>query len=151
MQILIKRQKTRFFKKAFSLIELMIVIVILGLLAAMVMPSLTGKGEEAKRNLVCVQMKSVYNGALDMFKINNSIYPTTEEGLEALVKNPDAEKYPNYSMSGYFKDGKMPKDSWSNNFIYLNDDGKIEIISLGADKKEGGKDEAADIKMSECK
>jgi len=138
-------------RKAFSLIELMIVIVILGLLAAMVMPSLTGKGEEAKRNLVCVQMKSIYNGALDMFKINNSVYPSTEEGLQALVSNPDPEKYPNYSTSGYFKDGKMPKDSWGNEFIYINDDGAIELISLGADRKEGGKDDKADIKMSECK
>lgn len=138
-------------KKAFSLIELMIVIVILGLLAAMVMPSLTGKGEEAKRNLVCVQMKSIYNGALDMFKVNNSLYPSTSEGLEALVKNPDADKYSNYSTSGYFKDSKLPKDSWGKQFIYLNDGGKVELISLGADKKEGGKNEAADIKMSECK
>jgi len=138
-------------RKAFSLIELMIVIVILGLLAAMVMPSLTGKGEEAKRNLVCVQMKSIYNGALDMFKLNNSTYPSTEEGLEALVKNPDEEKYSNYSTSGYFKDSKLPKDSWGNNFIYINEDGTIEIISLGADKKEGGKDEGVDIKMSEGK
>ena len=136
---------------AFSLIELMIVIVILGLLAAMVMPSLTGKGEEAKRNLVCVQMKSIYNGALDMFKINNSVYPTTEEGLEALVKNPDEEKYPNYSSSGYFKDGKMPKDSWGTPFVYINDDETIELISLGADKKEGGSGDKADIKMSQCK
>ncbi|MBU1659438.1 type II secretion system major pseudopilin GspG [bacterium] len=144
-------QKQTNFRNAFSLIELMIVIVILGLLAAMVMPSLTGKGEEAKRNLVCVQMKSIYNGALDMFKINNSVYPSTEEGLEALVKNPDEEKYQNYSMSGYFKDSKMPKDSWGNNFIYINDEGTIELISFGADRKEGGKDEAADIKMSECK
>ncbi len=136
---------------AFTLIELMIVIVILGLLAAMVMPSLTGKGEEAKRNLVCVQMKTIYNGALDMFKINNGIYPSTEEGLEALVKNPDPEKYPNYSPSGYFKDGKMPKDSWGTPFIYINDDGKIELISLGADRKEGGTGDKADIKMSECK
>ncbi len=138
-------------RKAFSLIELMIVIVILGLLAAMVMPSLTGKGEEAKRNLASVQMKSIYNGALDMFKLNNSTYPSTEEGLEALVKNPDEEKYSNYSTSGYFKDSKLPKDSWGNNFIYINEDGTIEIISLGADKKEGGKDEGVDIKMSECK
>ena len=138
-------------RKAFSLIELMIVIVILGLLAAMVMPSLTGKGEEAKRNLVCVQMKSIYNGALDMFKVNNSMYPTTSEGLQALVENPDTDKYSSYSTSGYFKDSKLPKDSWGNDFIYLNDDGKIELISLGADKKEGGEGEAADIKMSECK
>jgi len=138
-------------RKAFSLIELMIVIVILGLLAAMVMPSLTGKGEEAKRDLVCVQMKSIYNGALDMFKINNSMYPSTSEGLEALVKNPDPDKYSNYSPSGYFKDSKLPKDSWGNDFIYINDDGNIELISLGADKKEGGSDESADIKMSNCK
>jgi len=138
-------------RKAFSLIELMIVILILGLLAAMVVPSLTGKGEDAKRDLVCVQMKSIYNGALDMFKVNNSLYPSTEEGLEALVKNPDEEKYPSYSSSGYFKDNKLPKDSWKNPFIYLNNDGSIEIISLGADRKEGGKDESKDIKMSECK
>ena len=138
-------------KSGFSLIELMIVIVILGLLAAMVMPSLTGKGEEAKRNLVCVQMKSIYNGSLDMFKINNSIYPSTEEGLEALVKNPDEEKYPNYSTSGYFKDSKMPKDSWGNQFIYINDEGLVELISLAADRKEGGDNESKDIKMSECK
>ena len=138
-------------REAFSLIELMIVIVILGLLAAMVMPSLTGKGEEAKRNLVCVQMKSIYNGALDMFKINNSVYPSTEEGLEALVSNPDEDLYPNYSTSGYFKDSKMPKDSWGAKFIYINEEGSVELISLAADRKEGGKDEAADIKMSECK
>ncbi|MBL0687292.1 MAG: type II secretion system major pseudopilin GspG [Sulfurospirillum sp.] len=126
-------------RKAFSLIELMIVIVILGLLAAMVMPSLTGKGEEAKRNLVCVQMKSIYNGALDMYKIDNSIYPSTDDGLELLA---DKE---------YFKDKKLPKDSWGNNFIYLNNENSIEIISLGADKKEGGEGVSADIKMSECK
>lgn len=138
-------------KNGFTLIELMIVIVILGLLAAMVMPSLTGKGEEAKRNLVCVQMKSIYNGALDMFKMNNSFYPTTEEGLEALVKNPDEEKYPNYSKSGYFKDNKIPKDSWGNPFVYINEEGSVELISLGADRKEGGTKEAKDIKMSECK
>ena len=138
-------------KSGFSLIELMIVIVILGLLAAMVMPALTGKGEEAKRDLVCVQMKSLYNGTLDMFKLNNSLYPSTEEGLAALVSNPDEEKYPNYSKSGYLKDSKMPKDSWGNEFIYINDDGKVELISLGADRKEGGNNESKDIKMSECK
>ncbi len=130
----------RSFKKGFSLIELMIVIVILGLLAAMVMPSLTGKGEEAKRDLVCVQMKSIYDGALDMYKIKNSVYPSTEEGLTILTET-----------DAYFKDAKMPKDSWGREFIYLNDDGAIELISLGADKKEGGKKEGKDIRLSECK
>lgn len=127
-------------RNGFSLIELMIVIVILGLLAAMVMPSLTGKGEEAKRDLVCVQMKFIYDGALDMYKIKNSVYPSTEEGLKLLTETDT-----------YFKDGKMPKDSWGQEFIYLNDDGAIELISLGADKKEGGKKEGKDIRLSECK
>jgi general secretion pathway protein G len=130
----------RTMKRGFSLIELMIVIVILGLLAAMVMPSLTGKGEEAKRNLVCVQMKSIYDGALDMYKIKNSVYPSTEEGLTVLTQNDE-----------YFKDGKMPKDSWGQEFIYINNGGKVELISLGADKKEGGEGSAKDIKLSECK
>jgi len=127
------------FKKGFSLIELMIVIVILGLLAAMVMPALTGKGAQAKRDLVCVQMKSIYDGALDMYKLKNDLYPSTEEGLKILTED-----------DSYFKDGKMPKDSWGREFIYINDDGKVDLISLGADKKEGGKDEAKDIRMSEC-
>ena len=138
-------------RKGFSLIELMIVIVILGLLAAMVVPNLTGKGAEAKEKLTCVQMKSIYNGPLDMFKVDNGMYPSTEEGLKALVANPDPAKYPNYSKSGYFKDNKMPKDSWGGDFIYVNDDGKVELVSLGADHKEGGSGEARDIKMSECK
>jgi len=138
-------------KKGFSLIELMIVIVILGLLAAMVMPSLTGKGEEAKRKLTCVEMKSIYNGALDMFKIDNGSYPSTQEGLKALAKNPNQEKYPNYSTNGYFKDNKLPKDSWGHDFIYINNGEHIEIISLGADFKEGGSAEAADIRLSECR
>ena len=135
-----KNRQKRDFRGGFSLIELMIVIVILGLLAAMVMPALTGKGAQAKRDLVCVQMKSIYDGALDMYKLKNDLYPSTEEGLAILTKDDT-----------YFKDGKMPKDSWGKEFIYINDDGKVELISLGADKKEGGKDESADIKMSECK
>jgi general secretion pathway protein G len=127
-------------KRGFSLIELMIVIVILGLLASMVMPALTSKGEEAKQKLVCVQMKSIYDGALDMYKLDHGSYPSTEEGLSALTKTDK-----------YFKDGKMPKDSWGHKFIYINKDGKVELISLGADGKEGGKGDAADIKLSECK
>ncbi|MEA3373501.1 MAG: type II secretion system major pseudopilin GspG [Campylobacterota bacterium] len=137
-------------RKGFSLIELMIVIVILGLLASLVMPNIMGKADEAKQKLVCVQMKNI-SETLKMFKIDNGMYPTTEEGLDALVKNPSASKYPGYARSGYFEEGKMPKDSWQNSFVYITTDSGFDLISLGADRKEGGSDDAADIRYSECK
>ncbi len=123
-------------KNAFSLIELMVVIIILGRLAIFVLPNLTGKSEEAKEKLTCIQMKSV-GQVLKMYKIDNSSYPTTEEKLDILVKN------------SYFDDGKMPKDSWANNFIYTSneEDKTFDLISFGADKKEGGGD---DIYYSKC-
>ena len=121
-------------KKAFSLMELMVVIIILGLLASFVLPSLTGKGEEAKQKLTCVQMKSI-SSALKMYKIDNSTYPTTQEGLKLL-----AEKK-------YFEDGKLPKDPWEQDYIYTSTADSVEILSLGADKKEGGSD---DIYYSKC-
>ncbi len=136
-------------RKGFSLLELMIVIIILGLLASLVMPNLIGKGEEAKRKLVCIQMRSIMQ-TLDMFKADQGSYPTTEEGLKALAKNPDPEKYSNYPKKGYFEEGKIPKDSWRHDFLYVLNANTPDIISLGSDGKEGGKDEAADIKYSEC-
>ena len=137
-------------RNAFSLMELMIVIVILGLLASFVMPNILGQSEKAKKGLVCTQMESIKN-ALRMFKVDNGTYPTTEEGLEALSKNPNSEKYKNYADGAYFTDGLLPRDSWGNNFIYLNEDGDLEIMSLGADSKEGGKEEGADITLSGCR
>lgn len=136
-------------KRGFSLLELMIVIIILGLLAALVMPNLIGKGEEAKRKLVCIQMRSIMQ-TLDLFKADQGTYPSTEEGLKALAKNPDSQKYKNYPNLGYFSEGKIPKDSWRNDFIYLFDGSRPDLISLGSDGKEGGKNEAADIKYSQC-
>jgi len=136
-------------KKAFTLIELMIVIVILGLLASLVVPNLIGQGEKAKQKLVCVQMKSLKD-SLDSFKVEYGHYPSTKEGLEALIKNPDPEKYKDYPENGFLSSGKLPKDPWGNNYIYVNNDGKIDIISLGADGKEGGSGENKDIKLSQC-
>jgi len=136
-------------KKAFSLIEVMIVIVILGLIASLVVPNLIGQGEKAKEKLVCIQMKSLKD-SLDSFKIDEGTYPTTQEGLEALIKNPDPQKYKNYPQNGYLNAKKLPKDPWGNDYIYVNNDGNIDIISLGADGKEGGSGENKDIRFSEC-
>lgn len=129
--------------------ELMIVIIILGLLAALVMPNLVGKSEEAKQKLVCIQMKSIKQ-ALDSFKLDNGTYPDVEEGIEALSKNPNSEKYPNYSQYSYFEEGIVPKDPWKNSYIFIRTDDGIDLISLGADRKEGGSKENRDITYAQC-
>ncbi len=134
-------------KRGFSLLELLVVILILGILAAFVAPNLIGKGEQAKRDLVCVQMNSA-GQALDMFKLDNGVYPETEEGLQALASNPDPEKYPNYGNASYMK--SIPKDSWQNPFGYLKNESDFDLISFGADRKEGGSGDAEDIFFSKC-
>lgn len=142
--------KTKHSRNAFTLIEIMVVIIILGLLAAFVVPNVTGKSEEAKQKLVCVQMKSL-NESLKMFKIDNGSYPTTEEGLKALIANPDPDTYSTYSENGYIEGKKLPQDPWNRPYIYLNLDDKIELISLGSDGKEGGNGADKDQKLSECR
>ena len=121
-------------KKAFSLMELMVVIIILGLLAAFVLPNLTGKSDEAKDKLVCIQMKSIAQ-SLKMFKLDTSSYPKTDEGLKLLVEKK------------YFEDGKLPKDAWGNEFIYIATDDAFDLVSFGSDKKENTPD---DIYLSKC-
>ena len=135
-------------KKAFSLLELLVVILILGLLAGIVAPQVIARGEEAKRDLACVEMKSI-GQSLKMFKLDNGTYPDTEEGLNALVNNPDSDKYPNYARTPYME--TLPKDSWSTVFIYIKNDSKYELISFASDRKEGGNDDDEDIFLSKCK
>lgn len=121
-------------KKAFTLMELMVVIIILGLLASFVLPSLTGKSDEAKDKITCIEMENIAQ-AVKMYKIDNSSYPSTSDGLSILIEKK------------YFEDGKLPKDSWGNNFVYTQNGDGFEIISFGGDKAEGGND---DIYYSKC-
>jgi len=86
--------------------------------------------------------------ALKMFKLDNGVYPTTEEGLNALVLNPNPLRYPNYAVDGYLK--KLPKDVWGTPIIYVKTKDGFELISYGADRKEGGEDDGADIFYSKC-
>ncbi|MBD3809337.1 MAG: type II secretion system major pseudopilin GspG [Sulfuricurvum sp.] len=137
-------------RSGFTLIEIMVVIIILGLLSAFVVPNITGKSEEAKQKLVCVQMKSL-NESLKMFKVDNGEYPTTEEGLKALITNPDPDTYTSYASKGYLEGKSVPNDPWNHPYIYTNIDDVIDIVSLGSDGKEGGKDEEKDQKLSECR
>jgi len=141
-----KHQKT--YKKGFSLLELLVVILILGILAAAVVPKVVGAGDKAKVDLVCVNMKGAAN-ALKMFKMDNGMYPETEEGFAALQANPDSDKYTNYAPSAYLE--KLPKDSWGGKMLYIKKGNAFDIISYGADRKEGGTEEYSDIKYTGCK
>lgn len=134
-------------RAGFSLIELLIVIVILGGLVAVVAPGLMDSADQAKRDTVCLKMNDLKK-RLDMFKLDNGLYPETEEGFAALTSNPDADKYPNYRAKPYLK--KLPKDSWKSLFIYINRGDDVEIISFAADRKEGGSDGGQDILFSVC-
>jgi general secretion pathway protein G len=129
--------------------ELMIVIIILGLLASLIMPNLIGKGEQAKQKLVCIQMKTI-SESVKMFKMEQGDYPTTEQGLKALIENPDPEKYTSYPKGGYLDTTTNPKDPWKHEYIYIRSDDGFDLISLGADGKEGGVDENKDIMFSKC-
>jgi len=134
-------------RAGFSLIELLIVIVILGGLVAVVAPGLMDAADGARRDTVCLKMNDL-GKRLDMFKLDNGNYPETEEGFQALLSNPDAEKYPNYRTKPYLK--KLPKDSWKTPFVYINKGSEFELISFAADRKEGGEENNKDILFSEC-
>ncbi|MDR2081543.1 MAG: type II secretion system major pseudopilin GspG [Campylobacteraceae bacterium] len=136
-------------RKAFTLMELMIVIMILGLLTAIVVPNLVGQSERARRDLVCIQMKTI-SESLNMFRADFGNYPLLDEGLAALVENPDSSKYKNYPNGGYLSAKSAPKDSWGSEYIYITDGGNFDIISLGRDKKEGGGGDDEDIYFSKC-
>lgn len=140
-----KQNKTQ--RAGFSLIELLIVIVILGGLVAVVAPGLMDAADEAKRDTVCLKMNDLKK-RFDMFKLDNGNYPDTEEGFEALLSNPDADKYPNYRSQPYLKE--LPKDSWKTPFVYVRKGSEIEIISFAADRKDGGEENNRDILFSEC-
>ena len=136
-------------KKAFSLLELLVVILILGILAAAVVPNVIGAGDKAKVDLTCVNMNGAKN-ALKMFKLDNGMYPETEEGFKALQSNPDTDKYPNYNtVSTYLE--TLPKDAWGGKMIYMKTGNGIDILSYGADRREGGTEVASDLKLSTCK
>ncbi len=138
----------------FSLIELMIVIVILGLLASVLVPKIMDRPDEARVTKAQVDMRQL-EFALKLYKLDNSGYPSTEQGLEALISKPDTGKEPrNYRESGYLEAESIPTDPWGEEYIYRSPgegNRDYEIISLGADGKEGGSGADADIRNWEIK
>ena len=129
----------------FTLIEVMVVIVILGVLAALIVPNVMGRGEKAKVDTTVITLKGVA-AALDQYKLDNCKYPSMQEGrLDALVNKPESAK--NWLPGGYVKGG-YPKDSWDNDIQYVapGTDGRpFDLYSFGADGQQGGEETDADI------
>jgi len=134
-------------KRGFSLIELMVVVIILGILAMYIGPKLMGRTEQAKETQARVQMEALET-ALKLYKLDNGVYPSTEQGLNALIEQPETGILPKkWRKGGYLEKGKVPQDPWGNDFIYLSPGvhGDYDIISYGADGVPGGEDENKDV------
>ena len=132
-------------QRGFTLIEILVVVVILGILAAVVVPNFLDKPDEAKVTKVKVDMKGI-GEALAMFKLHNGFFPTTEQGLEALTIKPTTGRIPTkFQDGGYLK--KTPLDPWGNAYIYLSPGvhDRYDLISYGADGQSGGEGFDADI------
>ena len=131
--------------KGFTLIELMVVLVILGVLAAIIAPKIMDRPDEA-RIIAARQDISSLVQALKLYRLDNIRYPTTEQGLQALVTKPTIEPIPgNWKSGGYLE--RLPKDPWGNPYMYLNPgrNGEIDVYSLGPDGQSGGEGKDADI------
>ncbi|MGB9642858.1 MAG: type II secretion system major pseudopilin GspG [Candidatus Ratteibacteria bacterium] len=139
-------------KKGFTFIELMAVVVILGILAMYVMPKIFGRVDQAKVTAAKVQIKS-FEQALKLFYLDNSFYPSTEQGLEALVEKPTTGRIPEkWREGGYLEKNTIPLDPWGHPYVYLSpgrNGEDYEIISYGKDGQEGGTGYDADISSSE--
>lgn len=132
-------------QKGFSLIELVVVIVILGILASLVAPQIMGNVDKALVQQAKTDMKSIET-ALKLYKLDNFNYPTTEQGLEALVSKTSIPPEPrNFKKDGYLD--RLPKDPWGRDYIYISpgDHGDFDIVTYGRDGVPGGEDQDADI------
>ncbi|MGB5230957.1 MAG: type II secretion system major pseudopilin GspG [Desulfoprunum sp.] len=131
----------------FTLIELLVVLVIIGILAGYVGPKIMGHPEEAKRTKAAMQIQGIET-ALNLYKLDNGTYPSTEQGLQALVEPPTAGILPpKWRDGGYLEKSKVPLDPWGNDFVYLSPGvhGDYDLSSYGIDGEAEGEGDSADI------
>ena len=134
-------------QSGFTLIEIMVVVVILGVLAALVVPNIMSRPDQAKVTVAQADVKAVAS-SLEMYRLDNGFYPSTEQGLEALVREPTGSPEPrNWNPDGYLK--KIPQDPWGNPYQYdqpgTQNTTSYDLYSLGADGRVGGEGFNTDI------
>jgi general secretion pathway protein G len=133
------------YERGFTFIEIMVVVAILAILAALVVPRIMGRTDDAKRTAAKVQIRNI-EGALQLYKLDNGVYPSTEQGLKALIEKPSVGVIPKkWKVGGYLPN--LPEDPWGNSYKYLSPSkkGDYEITSLGTDGEVGGEGVNADI------
>ncbi|WP_053935855.1 type II secretion system major pseudopilin GspG [Amantichitinum ursilacus] len=132
-------------QRGFTLIEILVVITILAILGALIVPKIMDRPNDARVVAAKQDIRSTVQ-ALKLYKLDNGRYPTTEQGLKALVEKPTSQPTPNnWKTGGYLE--KLPKDPWGNDYVYLNPGlhGEIDVMSYGADGQSGGENYDADI------
>lgn len=140
-------KKGRLGCQGFTLIELLVVLVIIGILAGYIGPKILGRPEEARRTKAGLQIQGIET-ALKLYKLDNGTYPSTEQGLQALVEAPTTGKLPpKWRSGGYLENATVPKDPWGNDFAYLSPGvhGDFDLSSYGPDGEAGGEGEDSDI------
>ncbi len=131
----------------FTLIEIIVVITIMAIMAALIVPRVIGHADDAKVTAARTDIASLMQ-ALKIYHLDNGRYPTTEQGLRALVEKPSIDPIPsNWKAGGYLEASKVPKDPWNNEYQYLNPGlhGEIDVMSFGRDGQPGGEGLDADI------
>ncbi len=139
------RSRSALLQRGFTLIEIMVVVVIMGILAALVVPKLMGRTDDA-RIIAARQDIATLMQALKLYKLDNQRYPTTEQGLQALISKPTSGPAANGWKSGGYVD-KLPNDPWGNPYRLMSPGmkGEIDVFSFGADGQPGGEGNEADI------
>lgn len=134
-------------QQGFTLIEIMVVVVILGILSALIVPNVIGRPDEARVAAARLGVQQIGN-ALEYYRLDNGFYPSTDQGLEALVNQPSGFPEPRkWNPEGYLKN--VPEDPWGEPYLYFSEDRSIDVYSFGADRQEGGEGVDADIRLSD--
>jgi len=132
-------------KSGFTLVEIMLVVIIIGILVAMTVPNLAGRGEQARMSAARADIEVNLSTALDLYELDNGRYPTTEQGLRALLIEPTTTPTPLNWSGPYLKKKKIPKDPWTNDYSYVcpgvNNTEDYDLSSYGSDGAEGGGDD----------
>jgi len=140
----INRRGPAFRQRGFTLIEIMVVVIIIGILAAIVAPNVIGRVDDAQITKAKAEISNLEQ-ALKFYRLDNFAYPSSEQGLEALVAKPADPNITNWKAGGYIN--RVPKDPWGRPYVYLNPgtNGEIDVYTLGADGRPGGEGINADI------